>query len=552
MIPFMEKMNEGKVSGWFELPRISGDFYIDMKMEGRGIYGSMLEVELYSDGYCIYSNVIRLCEFMGLFITLPAESVRSQKINYVFSQEVTVKEIELRDVKTDVYNMQQYASEQTHASMQYTQNYAKESGLYITWFVTWLCNYKCPYCWERLDEDKYRKLVSNINKNRPEEWARAFNELKPDELYITGGEPTIYQKLPDVIRNLNDGIRVKMTTNFGETFELDKYSEFIREGRFSQLTASFHPTEIELELFLKKVDEALNMGYGEGCDFAIELVLYPTDIKYAKELIQYCKKNRIKLILDRYADPKSEYQPTDEEREIIEGLICESLNNNLSMRTSEKKQIEEVDRTDFASIKQVVLCGAGRNGIGLCNELLRNGYTGIRAFCDNKKGGKENKINGIEILSFEKAVADYIHDTLFVITVANKSIVNEMITDLQKLGVDRSDIRLLRPGQKKDAKIARKGKPIWCPAGVMSMHVDPEGDVYPCMIAINNMKLFGKDTMPIYKKMGNIIKDGHSVLREEPHICWESYRCSACDYILLANGMSDMALTREVFLPIPE
>ena len=42
-------------------------------------------------------------------------------------------------------------------------------------------------------------------------------------------------------------------------------------------------------------------------------------------------------------------------------------------------------------------------------------------------------------------------------------------------------------------------------------------------------KLFGNYSLPHYKPLGNIL-DGTFERLNEPVICWEKFRCSACDY----------------------
>lgn len=72
------------------------------------------------------------------------------------------------------------------------------------------CNYACPYC--------HNKTL--LNDGRPhisiDEVLMFLNDRKhfTDSVVVTGGEPTLYSKLPDVLRSLKDmGLRVKLDTN---------------------------------------------------------------------------------------------------------------------------------------------------------------------------------------------------------------------------------------------------------------------------------------------------------------------------------------------------
>ena len=71
--------------------------------------------------------------------------------------------------------------------------------------------------------------------------------------------------------------------------------------------------------------------------------------------------------------------------------------------------------------------------------------------------------------------------------------------------------------------------PVFCPAGSLRVNIDALGDAYTCMSAVDRSKLFGNYSLPHYKPLGNIL-DGTFERLNEPVICWEKFRCSACDY----------------------
>jgi len=72
-------------------------------------------------------------------------------------------------------------------------------------------------------------------------------------------------------------------------------------------------------------------------------------------------------------------------------------------------------------------------------------------------------------------------------------------------------------------------KPTYCAAGMRRINIDSDGNVFTCMSAIDRSKLFDYSAMPHYQPIGNIFDDNFK-LNERPVLCWESFRCSACDY----------------------
>lgn len=94
--------------------------------------------------------------------------------------------------------------------------------------------------------------------------------------------------------------------------------------------------------------------------------------------------------------------------------------------------------------------------------------------------------------------------------------------------------------------------PIYCPAGSRRINLDEEGNAYTCMSAIDRGRIFGASSLPHYAPIGNIFSDNFKLL-DKPIICWESFRCSACDFQVLDCAWTEMSPTKkDLILPIPE
>lgn len=96
-----------------------------------------------------------------------------------------------------------------------------------------------------------------------------------------------------------------------------------------------------------------------------------------------------------------------------------------------------------------------------------------------------------------------------------------------------------------------KRKPVYCAAGMRRINIDSDGNVFTCMSAIDRSKLFDYSAMPHYQPISNIFDDDFK-LNERPILCWESFRCSACDYDTLDVAWTPFKDNFEYQLPTVE
>ena len=90
----------------------------------------------------------------------------------------------------------------------------------VSWILGRFCNYKCSYCWPyaRTDTPDHQPLEvykSTVDEIKRQARANGFNQF---HWSFSGGEPTAYKYLLDLIKHLDDGAltpyqTVHMTTN---------------------------------------------------------------------------------------------------------------------------------------------------------------------------------------------------------------------------------------------------------------------------------------------------------------------------------------------------
>lgn len=85
-------------------------------------------------------------------------------------------------------------------------------GRIVTTIYLPKCNFECPFChnWELIEVPKKFDTIPLIELDRHLRGNRDFL----DGVCITGGEPTIYSELPNLIEHIQDiGLEVKLDTN---------------------------------------------------------------------------------------------------------------------------------------------------------------------------------------------------------------------------------------------------------------------------------------------------------------------------------------------------
>ena len=89
-----------------------------------------------------------------------------------------------------------------------------------SWILGRFCNYNCSYCWpyarsDKLDHQPLEVYKSTVDEIKRQARANGFNQF---HWSFSGGEPTAYKHLLELIAHLDDGVQtpyqsVHMTTN---------------------------------------------------------------------------------------------------------------------------------------------------------------------------------------------------------------------------------------------------------------------------------------------------------------------------------------------------
>ncbi len=110
------------------------------------------------------------------------------------------------------------------------------------------CNFRCPYCMpaERIADDHGLDAASRLSFDQLETVARAFASLGVSKLRITGGEPLLRKRLPELVARLAriDGIDdIALTTN-GSLLATQAHA--LRDAGLQRITVSLDTLDAEV------------------------------------------------------------------------------------------------------------------------------------------------------------------------------------------------------------------------------------------------------------------------------------------------------------------
>jgi len=442
------------------LPTSGAYAYIDVIYSARNLNGGQI---VYSCGDFKLEGKVLDGGRRSHSLAIPLAALRKNRIvNFNSTAPLAIESAVLRRDYYDFMGIQWANRDdaQMARSEQLAMQRTSHVGPYIMWFVTWKCNFTCAYCWQEVSSDQYRR--GKANRIEPEVWVDRFHKLNPTDIYFTGGEPTLYKKLPELISMLDPKIRLTMTSNFSRTFVLERFQELVKPDRFSELTFSMHPTQFGVPEFFEKLTKMKSAGWK---NVGVEMVLYPQNLQFAGEVLERAFDLQVSVKFDPYVPAANDPAARDE--------------------------------TFMAEMRKWVDRGADYS----------------------------RKLGELQVWDFNKPQYGEVMPVTAPLPVISQS------DDPPPCGSGRD--------------------PIFCPAGSRRVTIDELGDVYSCMSAVDRSKLFDRLALPHYTPLGNLFQDGGFQMLERPIPCWESFRCSACDFQVLDIGWTKMPETA-VQLPLPE
>ena len=137
---------------------------------------------------------------------------------------------------------------------------------YIAVFLTFACNYRCSYCINYFEEEKFQKKTIT-----GKEWTRALNRIKsrPDlPLTLQGGEPTLHKDFYEIVNGIRRDLGIDLLTNL--QFDVNEFMKNVspdrmkRKSPYASIRVSYHAEQMDPDEMIEKVLVLQKNGYSIG------------------------------------------------------------------------------------------------------------------------------------------------------------------------------------------------------------------------------------------------------------------------------------------------
>jgi MoaA/NifB/PqqE/SkfB family radical SAM enzyme len=183
------------------------------------------------------------------------------------------------------------------------------------WFITWNCQNHCQYCWERQRQVRGEFTPEKFQdwKAWADGWNRLVNLISIGFIMdISGGEPFIQPGFIDMLKALDNDIRIAITTNLQANIV-----PFVREispSKVFSMTLSYHPSEMDLNHFLGKALLLKNKGF----TITVNFVAWPEQMYLLPIVKKAIEENGIRFHVDPYAaTPYMPYELDEKEKAFL-------------------------------------------------------------------------------------------------------------------------------------------------------------------------------------------------------------------------------------------
>jgi organic radical activating enzyme len=159
----------------------------------------------------------------------------------------------------------------------------------ITLTVTNSCNYRCKYCPPNLQNgseepilvETYIKFFTNLIEDNPQ-----INDYSERFISITGGEPSLYKGIEELISFLNEN-NFNVTLDSNGSAPKEVWERLFEKTNNTQL--SFHPRYSKFPKF----DELIEIGQRKNAMMSIGLLMDPEHWDRVLEAVEHFKQYNI-------------------------------------------------------------------------------------------------------------------------------------------------------------------------------------------------------------------------------------------------------------------
>ena len=199
-----------------------------------------------------------------------------------------------------------------------------------SWILGRFCNYKCSYCWpyarsDELDHQPLEVYKSTVDEIKRQAQANGFDSF---HWSFSGGEPTAYKQLNDLVKHLDDGKTyqtIHMTTNLSPSSRW--WNTWCNNTSLLQrrsITASFHDEFAKEQEFSNKCLQLMH----ELVHVTVNQVMVPEKFYELYNRLERFASLGINVTLKPQSDPTAS--------QLVDGYTEDMINK---MRTGFPQQV---------------------------------------------------------------------------------------------------------------------------------------------------------------------------------------------------------------------
>ena len=254
----------------------------------------------------------------------------------------------------------------------------------ISWILGRFCNYKCSYCWPYARSDKLDYQTLEVYKSTVDEIKRqaGLNGFTQFHWSFSGGEPTAYKELPNLIKHLDETQStyqsIHMTTNLSPGSKWwNTWCDITDCLQRRSITASFHSEFAKEQEF---GDKCLQLMY-ERVHVTVNQVMVP-ELFY--ETLERCNRLR-----DRGINVTLKPQSNDTATAIVTGYTPDMIKimqddfeqqEGYQIRLTDGEQdyyIDQAERFNALGFNQFTnwTCNAGYQSVIIRGNEVKRAYS---------------------------------------------------------------------------------------------------------------------------------------------------------------------------------
>ena len=258
----------------------------------------------------------------------------------------------------------------------------------VSWILGRFCNYKCSYCWPYANSDTPDHLplelyINAIDTIKQQARTNGFNKF---HWSFSGGEPTAYKHLPEIIKHLDEKTSsyqsIHMTTNLSPGSKWWKsWCDATALLQRKSITASFHHEFAKEQEF---GDKCLQLQY-EGVFVTVNQVMVPEHFDELYERCQRFKARGINVTLKPQSNETASgivNDYTDAQIEIMRTEFDQKVNDQTlyQVRLTDGNTdyyVDQAERFNAFGFNQFTnwTCNSGYQSVIIRGDEVKRGYS---------------------------------------------------------------------------------------------------------------------------------------------------------------------------------